>query len=294
MKKETKRLTTQIGASVAQNAYVAGFFSGTVFGGGSKALCVPGLNCYSCPSALASCPVGALQTMLSSWRYHYSMYVLGLLLLFGVTMGRWICGWICPFGMLQDLLYRIPGKKLRLSRKVSWLRLAKYAVLIVLVILLPLVAVDSLGGGRYQGEPWFCKYLCPAGTVQGALPLVTVNTSLQDAAGWLFAWKVAVAGAILLLSVFLYRFFCRFLCPLGAIYGLLNRLSLYRMRVAKQACTNCGTCKKVCKMDVNPIKTPNSVECIRCGCCVSACPNKALEFGFSLRDKKEKKLRVES
>jgi ferredoxin-type protein NapH len=277
MKHETKRLLGQTGAVVGMNAYVPGFINGTIFQGPTKAFCVPGLNCYSCPGALASCPIGSLQAVLASMKYSVSLYVTGLLLLFGMIAGRWICGWLCPFGWLQDLLHRIPGRKLKVPQKVSWLRFAKYAVLISLVILLPMLAVNEFG----QGDPWFCKYLCPSGTVFAGIPLTAANENLRLTLGLLFAWKMTIAGLILAASVFIYRFFCRFLCPLGAIYGLLNRISLYRMRIYKERCTSCGACKEACKIQIDPVKTPNSIECIRCGACTTACPNHALCLSFS-------------
>lgn len=281
MKFSIKRLWTQIASAVAHNAWLPGFFTGTIWKGKSKYVCLPGFNCYSCPGALGSCPIGALQAVLSSVRYDITLYVTGTLLLFGLAAGRWICGWLCPFGLLQDLLHRIPGRKLRVPARLRWLRYTKYVLLAVFVILLPMLVVNFAG----LGEPWFCKFICPAGTIEGALPLMAVNESLRAAAGLLFAWKLFLAAVIVAMCIVLYRFFCRFMCPLGAIYGLLNRFSLYRLSVDRRKCTNCKTCSHVCKLDVEPCKTPNSAECIRCGDCRRTCPNRALSAGFCNKDK---------
>jgi len=272
-----RRRWAQILSAVAHNAWLPGFATGTIWKGGSKYVCAPGFNCYSCPGALAACPIGALQAVIGSRKFNVAWYVIGTLLLFGLAAGRWICGWLCPFGLLQEGLYKIPGKKARVPLRLRWLRYTKYALLIVFVILLPMLAVNFAG----YGDPWFCKYICPAGTVEGALPLLAMNESLRQGAGLLFAWKALLAAAILAACVPLYRFFCRFLCPLGAIYGLMNRLSLTRMAVDKRRCASCGTCARACKMDVEPSKTPNSAECIRCGDCVKACPHRALAMGFA-------------
>jgi ferredoxin-type protein NapH len=276
-----KRLWAQIAAAVAQNGWFAGFVNGTIYQGNTKYACLPGLNCYSCPGALGSCPIGSLQAVIASWKYNFSLYVSGMLLLFGLAAGRWICGWLCPFGLLQDLLYRIPGRKLKVPARLRWLKYFKYAVLLVLVILLPMLAA----GAANLGDPWFCKYVCPSGTLLAALPLMAANPPLRSAAGLIFAWKLGLALAIVLLSVFLYRTFCRFLCPLGAVYGLLNRLSLYRMKYEKARCTDCGACARACKLDIEPCKTPNSADCIRCGECCRACPHGALHGAFSLKGK---------
>ncbi len=269
-----KRKIVQGIAALVQNANIKGFAEGTIFKGGTKHVCVPGLNCYSCPGALGSCPIGSLQAVLGSWKYKVSLYVFGLLLLFGMTMGRWICGWLCPFGLLQELIYKLKTKKIKTLKAFSWLKYIKYIILIVMVILLPALIVNPGG----IGDPWFCKYICPAGTLTGALPLMAANESLRQAAGGLFVWKLSLASAVLIASLFIYRFFCKVLCPLGAFYGLLNRIALYRLHFEKSVCIRCGACRRICKMEVDPVKKPNSTECIRCGDCVKTCPTQALKM----------------
>ena len=83
-------------------------------------------------------------------------------------------------------------------------------------------------------------------------------------------------AVLLLLSVAVYRPFCRYLCPLGAVYGLFNPIAFYRFTVEQDACTHCGKCQKSCPMDLPVRDAPNSPECIRCGKCIHACPHDAL------------------
>ena len=165
-------------------------------------------------------------------------------MLFGIFLGRVVCGFLCPFGWVQDLLYKLPSKKLSVPKKADrCLRRLKYVVLGLLVILLPLLVRDGFG----FGETWFCKYVCPAGTLGAGLPLLIKNESLRQAIGALFGWKAAVLVLILLLSVVVYRPFCKYLCPLGAFYGLFNRFSLYRLTVDEKRCVGCGLCEKTSK-----------------------------------------------
>ena len=263
------RLAVQGIAALVQNANFKGFFTGRVYGGASKGICVPGLNCHACPGALGACPIGALQNSLSTASVHFPYYVVGLLLFFGALLGRAVCGFLCPFGLLQDLLYRIPlPKKPVPSRAGHPLRKLKYLVLLVMVVALPLLA--SAGSA-------FCKYLCPSGTLAG-LFLMLGNNALFQAAGRLFSWKLAVLVAVLILSILAFRPFCKYLCPLGAVYGLLNKVSLLRMRVDQQACVGCGACHAACKMGVDPVADPDHSECIRCGECISACSQGALGY----------------
>lgn len=255
------------------NGYLYGFIKGRIYTGKTKALCVPGLNCYSCPGALGSCPIGSLQAVLSSRNYKFSFYIFGILMLFGSLFGRFICGWLCPFGFVQDLLYKLPGLKKKKNlpghNRLIWL---KYVMLIAFVILLPSMVVNIAG----MGKPWFCEYICPSGTLFGGIPLVLVNEGMREAAAFRFLWKVTVLAVILLTAVRYYRPFCKYLCPLGAFYGCFNPISAYRLKIDKHVCSSCGKCQKVCGMDIEVWKKPNSPECIRCGSCKSACPARAI------------------
>lgn len=266
-----KRMAIQAAATLIQNANFKGFFTGKISKSPTKNVCVPGLNCYSCPGAVGACPIGSLQNSLSSYTFKFPYYVLGILIFFGALMGRLVCGFLCPFGFLQDLLYKIPFfKKIKSFKGDKILRFIKYLVLIVLVIVMPICV---------KLTPFFCKYLCPSGTIAGLL-LAFSDTGLFEAFGSQFAWKACILGIVVLVSVLIFRPFCKYLCPLGAFYGLFNKVSVYRMDVDNSKCIGCGKCAKVCDMCVDPSKTPNSVECIRCGKCVDVCSQDALSVSF--------------
>ena len=100
------RTAVQFCFTALTNGYAAGFARGTIWKGASKQFCVPGLNCYSCPGALGACPIGSFQAVLSDRNYHFAFYVAGFLLVVGALFGRFVCGWLCPFGLVQDLLHR--------------------------------------------------------------------------------------------------------------------------------------------------------------------------------------------
>ncbi|BDF05767.1 4Fe-4S binding protein [[Clostridium] hylemonae] len=277
------RLWVQIIFAALTNGYVNGFIQSKIYTGPTKALCVPGLNCYSCPGALGACPIGSLQAVISSRSYQFSFYIVGFLMAVGALSGRVVCGFLCPFGLVQDLLHKIPVPKLKTLPGEKYLKYLKYVILAVFVLLLPMFAVNIIG----QGNPWFCKWICPSGTLLGGIPLTLGNPDLQAAIGRLFDWKVFLMVSILVFSMFAYRPFCRFLCPLGAVYGVFNPVSLYHLHLDEDKCVNCGICKKTCKMGIDPRETPNSIECIRCGDCVRACPAGALTKGFGIGRKPE-------
>ena len=280
---EKKRTLIQIAATVFFNGYAMGFAKGQIFKGKTKMLCVPVLNCYSCPGALGACPIGSLQSVLSSRKFRFSFYVLGFLMLFGILLGRLVCGFLCPFGLLQDLLHKIPVKKRKVNAKVDRvLRYLKYVVLAVLVILLPIMIRDEMN----MGDTWFCRYICPAGTLAG-LSLLAMNPTLSSALGFLFSWKMCILLIVVISSTLVHRPFCKYLCPLGAFYGLFSKFGLYQMHIDSSKCTGCGKCEKECPMDVRCTQDINSAECIRCGKCKASCPVHAITstFGFDFKDR---------
>jgi 4Fe-4S ferredoxin iron-sulfur binding domain protein len=277
-KQERKKNILQAVSTLITNANIKGFWTGKIFTGKTKTVCVPGLNCYSCPGAIGSCPIGSLQAVIGSKKFSMSYYVFGLIILIGALFGRLVCGLMCPFGFVQDLLYKIPTKKLKVPRKIDrGLRYTKYLILFVFVILLPMLLTNPFG----LGAPYFCKLICPSGTLGGAIPLLIKNRELRSTIGVLFFWKLSILIVIVLLSIFTYRPFCKYICPLGALYSFFNKIGFYKMEFHNEKCVGCKLCERACKMDIDVRKTPNSLECIRCGACTSACSHEALTTSFA-------------
>ena len=108
-----------------------------------------------------------------------------------MLLGRFVCGFLCPFGWLQELLHKIPGKKFS-TKKLKPLTYIKYVVLLFAVVLLPVLVVNDVG----MGDPFFCKYICPQGVLEGAIPLAIANAGIRSALGSSFTWKLAVLIAV--------------------------------------------------------------------------------------------------
>lgn len=262
------------------NAYLLFPFTLDIYTGPLKAVCHPGLNCYACPAALLSCPVGAIQNFIGALRAtppgsipKMGAVVFGYLGFIGTVVGRLPCGWLCPFGFIQDLIHKIPSPKLSLWRPLRW---GKYVVLVVLVVLLPLFWVDVVG----LGDPWFCKLLCPAGTLLGALPLLAIKPALWENLGFWFYNKMTLLVVILVTAVFISRFFCRVLCPLGAFYSFFSRVTLVQLEFTEGNCVHCLSCVRSCPTGCHPQEELGSRECIMCLKCVDACRFHALNFGL--------------
>lgn len=263
----TKRRIIQVYAALLYNANIKGFVQGRIYTGGTKNVCVPGLNCYSCPGAVGACPLGALQNAMKESPERTPYYIIGIIALFCIILGRTICGFLCPVGLGQELLYKIKTPKLKKNRVTRVLSYIKYILLVVLVFILPVML----------GSPTFCKYICPAGTLGGGIGLIVhpENAGMFGMLGTLFTWKFSLLVIIIILSIFCYRAFCRFICPLGALYGLFNKIALLGVRLDQSKCTDCGLCISHCKMDVAHV---GDHECIECGECMAVCPTKAITW----------------
>lgn len=268
----TKRRLIQVYAALLFNAQAKGYITGKIYKGPLKNLCTPGLNCYSCPGAVTSCPLGSLQNALASSKATVPYYIFGIILLYCIIFGRWICGFLCPFGLVQDLLHKIKTPKLKKNRVTKLLSYFKYVILAVFVFVIPLLYML-----RDLPLPAFCKYICPAGTLGGAIGLLMnpANEGLFPMLGPLFTWKFALLISFIVSAIFIYRVFCRFFCPLGALYGIFNRFSVLGIKLEKKKCTDCGLCIDTCKMDISHV---GDHECISCGDCIEVCPTKAIRY----------------
>lgn len=265
MKLKTLNWLSQFASLLLFNIYFYGFYIRGIYQGSLKMIPCPGFNCHSCPSAVFSCPIGALQMLTAYGTYHMPFYVLGFLGLIGSLGGRIICGWACPFGLLQDLLHKIPSPKLPVPRMVTWLR---YVILVGLVFAMAWIT----------GEPWFCK-LCPAGTLEAGIPLISLNADLREMTDTFFIIKLGILAGFLVLFVLCRRPFCRTVCPLGTIYGLFNKISILQPRVDHQKCIRCDACAQICPAEIKAYElgARSSSNCIRCFRCLN-CPTGAVSL----------------
>lgn len=218
-----------------------------------KYIPVPVFNCYSCPLASFACPIGTLQHFIVLHKFPF--FTLGILFLAGILLGRFFCGWLCPFGFIQDLLYKIPTKKLVIENRFA--TFIRWSIFIILVIIIPYITL----------EPWFCK-LCPAGTLEAGIPQILLHPPLRSLIGFLFAIKIFILAIFIISSIFISRPFCRFVCPLGTILSVFNKISFYQLEV-KPTCSQCGLCKPKCPVNIEVYEDPNSTHCIRCHECFS-------------------------
>lgn len=241
-----------------------------LYQGNLKQICVPILNCYSCPLAWGSCPIGSVQQSLKVGII--PLFAAGFFGAIGILTGRLVCGWLCPFGFLQEILFKIKTVKLRLP---TWTRYIKYAVL-MLTIIVPI----------FLHQPFFCKFICPSGTLGASIWQILMQPMLIESIGFYFTLKYLFLFIFISGSITFKRFFCVTLCPIGAIYGLFNKISLLRMKTDMNKCTECEQCRLNCPMDISIYKNSNHFDCIRCFKCISVCPHNAVTNNIPIKSKK--------
>jgi len=252
---KTVRRASQLFGILYINLYFLVLFSKQIYMGPCKSICVPFMYCHACPSAVFSCPIGAVQHYAAIRQFPY--FVLGHFALVGLLIGRTACGWLCPFGFLQDLMYRVKSRKIEIPRN----SLIPFLCLLVLVVLLPF----------FTAQHWFSK-LCPIGTLVAGIPWVSWNpvnpatgvpTIAEGAVGAMFYLKIAILVLLLAFFVVAKRPFCRFLCPLGFFSGFFNKVSIVKIKVGP-GCMECDACKDNCPMGLTVREDPSSTDCIRC------------------------------
>ena len=212
----------------------------------------PVFYCHGCPLASMACPLGVLVNF-STLRV-FPFVTLGILGLVGTIGGRLVCGWLCPFGFIQDLLHKIPSKKISINPKFYY---TKYILLVGLVFAVPYF---------FPGKPYtFCQF-CPSGTMESAIPWQFMGEAFESGVP-AFILRITILLGVLALGVVASRSWCRVFCPLGAIFAFFNRFSIFRFRLEYDKCKNCGLCASKCPVDIDPVKQMNTAECIRCMDC---------------------------
>jgi ferredoxin-type protein NapH len=226
----------------------------------TKGLPCPALNCYACPAAAFACPIGSIQNAIGVHKPPF--YVLGVVGLVGALVGRASCGWLCPFGWIQELVYKLPVPKLRLPNRFNWTR---YVVLAVFVAAIPFLT----------NTPWFCK-LCPAGSLEAGIPMALLSADIRKMIGVFYWLKIGILGGFVAWMSVTRRPFCRWVCPLGALWSPFNTVSAVRLQVNEGTCIQCNRCQQVCPVNIRAHENPNNSACIRCLACMRECPTHSI------------------
>ena len=278
-------------------------------------LSLPTFSCYYASGRTATCVVWQLQSYLFPDWAPSSVYATtglerlaiatGLLIIISIIFGRFLCGWICPFGLYMDLLTRLRKilriKHWTLSEKTNqMLSQARYLIIAVFLILSVILGMRAIGGieliseseiGRYLEIP-FCQ-ICPAKPLfvltEVGLGFMNIDYVLSRTIGdfaltgwYLTSINIVILGVVTLGSFLIRRLWCR-ICPLGGLIAIFSRigpfkrLSFMKLNKIEEKCTKCGICKRVCPPQVTEVYEEKGgdvtvTECILCFRCIEMCP----------------------
>lgn len=233
-------------------------------------ICGPVFHCYSCPLAMFACPIGVIANF--SALHVIPFAAIGMLVVLGAAFGSFICGWVCPFGFLQDLIAKVPTPKIALP---LWAGHLRYVVLVAFVLVIP----------YFWGEahPFFVCRLCPAGALEGAVPNMVSQAVAHQPITWPTGLKSAIVVMIVIAMFFVWRPWCTLFCPLGAIYSLLNHVSFLFLRFHPHKCIDCADCRSLCVDGTPAERRVDGLHCVRCAEC-TRCRSVTVETVLSLSD----------
>ena len=231
---------------------------------GMTHLIFPGLHCYACPLAVTVCPIGLVQNLIIFGTIPF--FWIGAIVAYGLIAGRGFCGWFCPFGTLNDLL---AFRKVKVRNSFSY---SKYVVLL-----------GTLIAAWYFADTMFCKF-CPVASIEASIPYLFLGVAKVNQP---FLIHVGTLAGTLVGMILIARFWCRYLCPMGAILSLFNRVSFLHLQLKPNQCSGCGTCSESCPMGLDPHLEHDNHNCIKCGECVGACELGALSLRYGRQGKAE-------
>lgn len=290
---ETARKITQFCCFVLFNAVVFGF--------GPWPILLPIVHSLGTPQKT----VGDAFTMLQ-WMLHdlvFPWLPLAAFLLTAVFLGRALCGWVCPFGFVQDLLGYVKRKHTQVSlRTHEGMIKVKYVVLAVTLFISGTLALSLAAGtgesykaalGVFAPAPF--NALSPSDTLFAIVPRMVLDVRYANPGSVLteifvvrpLLWtRLAIMAMVLVLAAYVPRSWCRYLCPHGAALALLNRFSFLGLKRDPLKCTKvgCRACVEVCPMNIRILELPwekfSDPECIYCLKCVEACTTGAIKPKF--------------
>ena len=229
-------------------------------------------------------PLAALESALASRSVRWVL-ILGIIIpvILTILLGRIYCSWMCPVGFALELT----GKLRKLLRfleippgKVKLWYGNKYLILVIGLVISFVIGLPFLG------------YLYPPALMGREIHngvTVLFDRAEEGVLGFSAAGLTLASWFLLFIALveiaFGARLWCRSLCPGGAVYSLLGRYRLIRVKRAADKCTLCGDCVVACEMGLNPMVDHTGIECDNCGDCIVSCGDDALGFRLAFQDK---------
>ncbi len=227
-------------------------------------------------------PLAAIGTALTTHTLYRPLLWAIVTIILTIILGRFFCGWVCPFGAMHHFVGFLGNRKKSLSQKVQLnkYRKAQCIKYIILILFLAMAAFPSVDAALQTG-------------LLDPIPLVTRSFNLlllpilDRSAGFVSATLRFYEGAWLLLAIFLAavllnlvipRFYCRFICPLGALFGIIGRFAIWRIGKTQKECIDCKLCEHSCEGGCEPAGKIRISECVLCFNCREDCKHRLIGY----------------
>ncbi|MHA2060085.1 MAG: 4Fe-4S binding protein [Candidatus Ranarchaeia archaeon] len=260
----------------------------------SYVLVIPVLQTYSSPYTIVGGVFGLLQRRITSGAFPF--LELGVVLITAVSIGKGFCGWVCPFGTVQDVVSKIPMKRPKVSpsfnKELSEIKYYLLGAIMVIVIWVGIAEIQGVSEalrnalGALSEAPY--NALNPQTTLDTLLWWMLIEGTLPtlDSIGLLltfspFFWvRIVLLAVSLIFALVIPRSFCRYFCPLGALMGVFSKYSLFTFSRKPVRCAKVRTCEIECPMGIRILSDNyekiNNRDCINCGKCYAVCPHHAI------------------
>jgi len=233
-------------------------------------------------------PLVGISTILSTHTLYWPLLWGLAVIILTVLLGRFFCGWICPFGTIQHFISclglktRTTGQMLKANKYNNAQKIKYFILIIFLLAAAQAYPRQSLLTGLLDPIPLITRSINTA-----ILPIIDNFSnviSVTDRSYTGGAVVLVIFSSVLLLCLIVPRFYCRFLCPLGALFGLIDRFSIWRIGRTASLCTDCKLCQRHCQGGCEPAKKIYNPECILCFNCTDVCPHQAIKYQIQIPD----------
>ncbi|HUT30612.1 MAG TPA: 4Fe-4S binding protein [Sedimentisphaerales bacterium] len=227
-------------------------------------------------------PLAAIGTILTEHSLYYPLLWAAATLILTIIFGRFFCSWVCPFGSLHNFVSWLGNRRKPTAQKIELnkYRKAQRIKYFVLVFFLAMAAFPSIAATLQTG------LLDPIPFVTRSfnlvlLPIFDKPANIASASDRFYegAWLIfAIFLTAILLNLVIPRFYCRFVCPLGALFGVIGRFAVWRIGKNQSECINCRMCEKSCEGGCEPTQNIKISECVLCFNCRQDCKHGVISY----------------
>ena len=226
-------------------------------------------------------PLVAIGTILTTHKLYWPLLWALVTVILTIILGRFFCSWVCPFGSLHHFVGFLGNRKTKLAKRIQLnkYRKAQYIKYIILIVLLSMAAFPSISAtlqtGLLDPIPLITRSFQSLLSIADRSVNFVSTTPRFYETGWLI---LLIFFTAVLLNLIIPRFYCRFICPLGALFGILGRFAVWRIGKNQAECSNCKLCDRSCEGGCEPSGNIKISECVLCFNCRKDCKDELISY----------------